>query len=208
MEIVCLDLEGVLVPEIWINVARHTGIDSLRATTRDIPDYDALMAQRLRILDDNDLKLSDIQAVIGAMGPLDGAREFVDWLRQRYQMVVLTDSFYEFVQPLMRQLEWPTHFCHRLRVDGDGRVTGYRLRMRNHKHQAIKAFQSLNFKVIAVGDSYNDTAMLEEADAGILFRAPDNVVKKFPHFPVVGEYPELQERIGLASDRFNNEKYL
>lgn len=205
MEIVCLDLEGVLVPEIWVNVAKSTGIDALRATTREVPDYDALMAQRLRLLEENDLKLSDIQAVIEAMGPLDGALDFVDWLRSRYQLVVLTDSFYEFVQPLMRQLQWPTLFCHRLSIDGGGRVAGYRLRLANHKLQAVKAFRGLNFKVIAVGDSYNDTAMLEEADVGILFRAPDNVIEEFPHFPVVVEYPELRRRISRASERIGKE---
>jgi len=204
VEIVCLDFEGVLVPEIWINVAQRTGIDALRATTRDIPDYDELMARRLRILDENGLTLDDIQAVIDSMGPLEGAREFVDWLRQRYQVVILTDSFYEFVQPLMRQLKWPTVFCHRLRVDGGGRVTGYRLRMQNHKREAVEAFQNLNFTVVAVGDSYNDTAMLEEADAGILFRAPDNVAEEFPHFPRVGGYRELRQRIGVECQRFRD----
>ena len=205
MEIVCLDFEGVLVPEIWINVAKQTGIEALRATTRDIPDYDELMIQRLRILNENGLKLSDIQAVIDAMGPLEGAGEFVDWLRQRYQLVILTDSFLEFVHPLMRQLEWPTLFCHSLQVDEGDRITGYRLRMQNHKRHAVTAFKSLNFKVIAAGDSYNDTAMLEEADAGILFRAPDNVVREFPQFPVVREYSELKEQLRLESERFKSQ---
>ena len=208
MEIVCLDLEGVLVPEIWINVAERTGIEELRATTRDISDYGVLMAQRLRLLDRHGLKMADIQAVIDSMGPLEGAEEFVDWLRRRYQVVILTDSFYEFIQPLMRQFKWPTVFCHRLRVDGGGRVTGYRLRMQNHKREAVEAFQNLNFKVVAVGDSYNDTAMLEEADAGILFRAPDNVAEEFPHFPLVGGYPELRQRIGVECERFRDEHIL
>mgnify|MGYP001445800050 CR=1 FL=1 len=204
MEIVCLDLEGVLVPEIWVSVAERTGIEELRATTRDIPDYGALMAQRLRLLDRHGLKMADIQSAIDGMGPKEGASEFVDWLNRRYQLVVLSDTFYEFAQPLMAQLGWPTLFCHRLEVDGEGRVTGYHLRLEDHKRLAVAAFRGLNFKVIAVGDSYNDTNMLAEADAGFLFRAPDNVVAEFPQFPVTGEFSELKNLLEKASGRFRN----
>ncbi len=200
MEIVCLDLEGVLIPEIWISVAERTGIEALRATTRDVPDYDALMRQRLRILDEHGLGLSDVQAASAAVGPLEGAKEFMDWLRQRFQVVILSDTFYEFAHPIMGQLGWPTLFCHRLRVDGGGRLVDYRLRMQGHKGQAVAAFRGLNFKVFAAGDSYNDTDMLKKADMGILFRPPDNVVREFPEFPVVGEYAELQDRLLEASE--------
>ncbi len=200
MEIVCLDLEGVLIPEIWISVAERTGIEALRATTRDVPDYDALMRQRLRILDEHGLGLSDVQAASAAVGPLEGAKEFMDWLRQRFQVVILSDTFYEFAHPIMGQFGWPTLFCHRLRVDGGGRVVDYRLRMRDHKVQAVAAFRGLNFKVLAAGDSYNDTGMLNEADVGILFRPPDNVAREFPRFPVVREYAGLQDRLLAASE--------
>ncbi|NQU58753.1 MAG: bifunctional phosphoserine phosphatase/homoserine phosphotransferase ThrH [Rhodospirillales bacterium] len=192
MEIVCLDLEGVLVPEIWINVAERTGIDALRATTRDIPDYDQLMAQRLAILDQNDLGINDIQDVIATMSPMEGAIEFVEVLSARYQLVILSDTFYEFAEPLMAQLNWPTLFCHRLNVE-NGKISGYTLRMADHKRAAVKAFQALNFKVFAAGDSYNDTGMLEEAELGVLFQAPDNVIAAFPHLPVRNSYRELSE---------------
>lgn len=182
VEIVCLDLEGVLVPEIWINFAERTGIEALRATTRDIPDYDVLMKQRLRILDEHGYGLPDIQAVIDEMGPMDGAREFVDWLRERFQVVILSDTFYEFAQPLMRQLGWPTLLCHKLEVNEEGRITDYILRQKDPKRMAVKAFHSLTYRVIAAGDSYNDTTMLAEADAGILFHAPQNVIDEFPQF--------------------------
>ncbi len=193
MIIACLDLEGVLVPEIWINVAERTGIDALRMTTRDEPDYDVLMGKRLAILDEHGLGLPDIQDVIGTLSPLEGAPAFVDWLRERFQVVVLSDTFYEFAAPLMRQLGFPTLFCHRLVADGKGRVTDYRLRMPDQKRAAVKAFHGLNFQVIAAGDSYNDTSMLGEADAGILFRPPDNVIEEFPDFPVTRTYDELRE---------------
>ena len=198
VEIICLDLEGVLVPEIWINVAQRTGIEALRATTRDVPDYDTLMRRRLGILEAHSLTLADIQGVSEAMGPLDGAREFLDGLRQRYQVVILSDTFYEFAEPLMRQLDWPTLFCHRLKVDGGNRVVDYDLRMPDHKAAAVRAFKSLNFKVLAAGDSYNDTTMLAEADAGILFRPPDNVVQEFPQFPVTRSYEELRSAFQRA----------
>ncbi len=202
MEVVCLDLEGVLVPEIWINVADRTGIEELRATTRDIPDYNVLMKQRLRILDQNGLKLDDIQSVINELGPMEGAREFVGWLNRHFQLVILSDTFYEFAGPLMAQLDWPTLFCHRLIVDDSGRVADYKLRIDDHKRKAVSAFRKLNFKVFAAGDSYNDTTMLAEADSGFLFRAPDNVVDEFPQFRVSHEYSELKELLMGVSDSF------
>ncbi|MCW8971042.1 MAG: bifunctional phosphoserine phosphatase/homoserine phosphotransferase ThrH [Rhodospirillales bacterium] len=202
MEIVCLDLEGVLIPEIWINFAERTGIAELRRTTRDEPDYDVLMRQRLEILDRNKLTLNDIQAVINDMGPLEGARNFVNSLRERFQVVILSDTFYEFAEPMMRQLDWPTLFCHRLEVDNDGRIANYRLRMPDHKREAVKAFHELKFHVIAAGDSYNDTSMLKEADQGILFKAPANVIEEFPQFPAVERYEELMAQIEKASPRF------
>ena len=201
MEVACLDLEGVLVPEIWIDFAERTGIAELRATTRDIPDYDVLMKQRLRILAEHGLGLTHIQEVIATMEPMPGAREFIDWLRERFQVVILSDTFYEFSQPLMRQLGFPTLFCHRLEADASGRIVDYRLRQRDAKRECVKAFQGLHFRVIAAGDSYNDTAMLGEADAGILFRAPDNVISEFPQFPSVHEYDELRSEFLKASNR-------
>ncbi|GGG49288.1 phosphoserine phosphatase ThrH [Pseudohongiella nitratireducens] len=201
MELACLDLEGVLIPEIWIDFAERTGIDELRATTRDIPDYDELMQQRLRILRENNLGLPDIQAVIDQMAPIPGAREFIDWLRERFQVIILSDTYYEFAQPLMRQLGFPTLFCHKLEVGDDGMITDYHLRQKDPKRQSVKAFHSLNYRVIAAGDSYNDTTMLSEADAGILFKAPDNVIAEFPQFPAVHEYAELKEEFLKASQR-------
>ena len=201
MEIVCLDLEGVLVPEIWINFAERTGIDELRATTRDIPDYDVLMKQRLRILDEHGYGLPDIQAVIDQMGPMEGAREFLDWLRERFQVVILSDTFYEFAQPLMRQLGWPTLLCHKLEVDANGRITDYKLRQKDPKRMSVKAFHSLQYRVIAAGDSYNDTTMLGEADAGFLLHAPQNVIEEFPQFPAMSNYEELKRAILQASHR-------
>ncbi|MFZ1640645.1 MAG: bifunctional phosphoserine phosphatase/homoserine phosphotransferase ThrH [Candidatus Contendobacter sp.] len=198
MELACLDLEGVLVPEIWINVAERTGIEALRLTTRDIPDYDQLMRGRLALLDQHGLKLSDIQRVIAGMGPLEGAREFLDWLRERFQVVILSDTYYEFAMPLMRQLGWPALFCHRLEVVDD-RVVGYTLRQADSKCQAVRAFHGLNFRVIAAGDSYNDTAMLAEADAGILFRPPRNVIDEFPQFPVAWTFEDMCEAFRKAS---------
>ena len=200
MELACLDLEGVLVPEIWINVAERTGIAELRLTTRDIPDYDQLMRGRLALLDQHRLKLSDIQRVIAGMGPMEGAREFVDWLRERFQVIILSDTYYEFAMPLMRQLGWPALFCHRLEVVDD-RVVGYTLRQAHAKREAVRAFHSLNFRVIAAGDSYNDTAMLAEAEAGILFRPPQNVIDEFPQFPVTRTFDEMREAFRQASLR-------
>ncbi|MBX3333684.1 MAG: bifunctional phosphoserine phosphatase/homoserine phosphotransferase ThrH [Nitrospira sp.] len=196
--LVCLDLEGVLVPEIWINVASKTGIEELKITTREMPDYDKLMEQRLRILDRHHLKINDIQAVIDKMGPLDGAVEFIAWLRARYQVVILSDTFYQFAEPLMRQLGFPTLFCNQLEIDGSGRIIAYHMRMTDPKRHAVAAFKSLNFRTIAAGDSYNDTAMLAEADAGFFFRPPEHLPKEFPQFPVTQTYAELQSRFESA----------
>ena len=201
MELACLDLEGVLIPEIWIEFADRTGIPELRATTRDVPDYDVLMKQRLRLLDQHGLKLPDIQAVIETMQPLEGAGEFLDWLRERFQVLILSDTYYEFAAPLMRQLGNPTLFCHRLEADAAGRVTDYVLRQKDPKRQAVKALKSLNFRVIAAGDSYNDTTMLGEADRGFLFRSPANVQAEFPQFPAVETYDELLEHLTAALHR-------
>ncbi|MDB6059900.1 MAG: thrH [Verrucomicrobiaceae bacterium] len=201
MEIACLDLEGVLVPEIWIAFAEKTGIKELRATTRDIPDYDVLMKQRLRILDEHNLGLPDIQAVIAEIKPLEGAKEFIDWLRERFQVVILSDTFYEFAQPLMRQLGFPALLCHKLETDEKGRVVNYKLRQANPKRQSVLAFKSLYYRVIAAGDSYNDTTMLAEADAGILFHAPDNVIREFPQFPAVQTFEDLKKEFLKASVR-------
>lgn len=198
MNIVCLDLEGVLVPEIWIGLAERTGIEALRATTRDVPDYDELMRRRLRILDDHGLGMHHIQAVIDEVRPFAGAREFLSWLRERYQLVILSDTFYEFARPLMRQLDWPTLFCHRLEVDADQRIVDYHLRLVDHKRAAVRAFQQLNFRVTAAGDSYNDAGMLAQAEQGILFAPPQNVIDDFPQFPVVGDYAALKDALGQA----------
>ena len=201
MELACLDLEGVLIPEIWRNFAETTGIDELQATTRDIPDYDALMKQRLRMLDEHNLGYPEIQKVIPTFSPLDGAIEFVDWLREHLQVVILSDTFYEFSQPLLRQLGFPTLLCHRLEIDENGRIIDYKLRQKDPKRASIKAFHSLKYRVIAAGDSYNDTTMLSEADQGILFKAPQNVIDEFPQFPAVFEYDELKQEFIKASNR-------
>ena len=195
MEIICLDLEGVLVPEIWISVAKKTGIDQLKATTRDIPDYDELMRQRLKIIKEHDLGLAVIQKVISELKPLEGAKTFLKWLKTEFQVVILSDTFYEFARPLMRQLEWPTLFCHRLKLDSQGQIIGYNLRMKDHKREAVKAFKSLNFRVYAAGDSYNDISMLLEADVGIFFRPPATVSEEFPQVPVTNEYEELKQHL-------------
>ena len=201
MEIACLDLEGVLVPEIWIEFAKKTGIDELRATTRDILDYDVLMRQRLRLLEQHQLGLEDIRGVISTISPMPGAREFIDWLRERFQVVILSDTFYEFSQPLMAQLGYPTLLCHRLEADVMGKIVNYKIRLKDHKRQSVIAFHELNYRVIAAGDSYNDTSMLNEADAGILFKAPANVIEEFPQFNSVTEYDELKEQFLCASQR-------
>ena len=197
--IACLDLEGVLVPEIWINVAEQSGIEALRRTTRDEPDYDKLMRYRLEILDERGLGLREIQDVIATLEPLQGAREFLDWLRESYQVVILSDTFYPFAAPLMRKLGFPLLFCHDLEVDASGRIVDYRLRMPDQKRESVLRFRELCFDVIAAGDSYNDTSMLAAAHAGILFRPPPNVVEEFPQFPVTRDYAELREAFERAA---------
>jgi phosphoserine/homoserine phosphotransferase len=199
VQLVCLDLEGVLVPEIWIAFSERTGIPELRRTTRDEPDYDKLMRFRLDLLRRNGLGLPDIQAVIRGMSPLPGARDFLDALRGSFQVVILSDTFYEFAMPLMEQLGMPTLFCHRLVADEKGFLTGYQLRIADGKRAAVRAFKALNFRVTAAGDSYNDTSMLLEADAGVLFRPPQNVIDAFPQFPVVREYEALMAAIVRAN---------
>lgn len=201
MQLVCLDLEGVLVPEIWIEFAERTGIAELRRTTREEPDYDKLMKYRLNILAEHKLGLPDIQKVISEMGPMPGAKDFLDDLRQQFQVIILSDTFYEFAMPLMKQLGMPTLFCHKLEADANGMLVNYHLRMANQKKEAVQRFKEINFKVIAAGDSYNDTAMLGEAHAGILFHPPENVIREFPQFPVTLNYGELKQAILAASAR-------
>jgi phosphoserine/homoserine phosphotransferase len=198
MQIVCLDLEGVLVPEIWIEFAGRTGIAELARTTRDEPDYDTLMRGRLDLLRQHALGLPDIQEVIAQMGPLPGAREFLDALRADYQVIILSDTFYEFARPLMRQLGSPTLFCHSLEADAAGMVVDYRLRLPDQKRQAVQHLKALNFGVVAAGDSYNDTAMLGAADRGIFFHPPESIVREFPQFPVTRSYGELRREIDGA----------
>jgi phosphoserine/homoserine phosphotransferase len=195
VELVCLDLEGVLVPEIWIGVAERTGIEELRLTTRDISDYDVLMKRRIEILNEKDLRISDIHEVIAALNPLPGARDFLDSLRASVQVAILSDTFYQFAEPLMRQLNWPSLYCNDLEIDREGRVTGYRLRQPDQKRQAVRAFKELKFTVLAAGDSYNDLSMLAEAHAGVLFRPPEQLVEEYPHFPVTNTHEELHEAL-------------
>ena len=195
MYIVCSDLEGVFVPEIWINVAEKTGIEELRLTTRDISDYDVLMKKRLSILDAHHLKLKDITDVIATMDPLEGAAEFLDWLRSSTQVIVVSDTFVQFAGPLMKKLGWPTLFCNHLSVGVDGAITDYHLRQPDGKRKSVLALKNLNYQIIAMGDSYNDITMLKEADAGILFRPPQNVVDEFPEFPVTHDYDDIRARI-------------
>jgi phosphoserine/homoserine phosphotransferase len=201
MHIVCLDLEGVLVPEIWIAFAAETGIKEFTRTTRDEPDYDKLMRWRIGLLAQHGLRLNDIQSVIARMAPLPGAREFLDTLRSRYQVIILSDTFYEFAAPLMVQLGHPTLFCHKLLVDEAGNVTDYRLRQPDQKRHAVNALKSLNFRVIAAGDSYNDTGMLGAADAGFFIHPPAGIVAQFPQFPVHSDYAGLLQSIDAASAR-------
>jgi len=195
--IVALDMEGVLTPEIWIAVSEKTGIAELRRTTRDEPDYDKLMNHRINILDQRGLKLSDIQGVIGRLHPLDGALDFLRELRAVAQVIILSDTFEEFARPLLRQLEWPTLLCHKLEVVND-RIVNYRLRISDQKKKAVAALKSLNYNVVAAGDSYNDTAMLLEANTGFLFRAPENVKKEFPRFKAIETYKDLYQLIKEA----------
>ena len=202
MKLVCLDLEGVLVPEIWIGLADRTGIDALRRTTRDNPDYDVLMSDRIRLLDEHGLEISDLQHVVSKMKPLRGALSLLKRLEPQFQIVVLSDTFYELAMPLMRVLGWPTLLCHRLKTEG-GRITGYRLRQEDPKRSAVTAFQSLNLRVIAAGDSYNDISMLTQADEGILFRPPSEVMANYPAFKVVNNYQALGDAIEAASERLD-----
>jgi len=201
MRLACLDMEGVLVPEIWINVAERTGVEELRRTTRDEPDYDKLMHYRIGVMAEHGVTLSLIQSVISAMGPLPGAVEFLDALRRDYQVVILSDTFYQFGMPLMEHLGMPTLFCHDLVIDND-MIVGYRLRQPDSKTEAVRALQSINFTCIATGDSYNDTGMLAQADAGILFRPPANVIEEFPQFPVAVDYAQLRAEFDAAAARF------
>ncbi len=201
MEIVCLDLEGVLIPEVWIKFAEKTGIDELRVTTREEPNYDVLMQRRLRILAANKLGIKEIQEVVKTIEPLPGAVEFMKWLRQHFQVIILSDTYYEFVLPLMLPLGNPTLFCHRLEIDENGMVTNYILRQKDPKRHSVEALKSLNFTVFAAGDSYNDTTMLTAADAGFLFHAPSNVIAEFPQFPALNTYAELKQAFTKASNR-------
>ena len=193
MQIVCSDLEGVFVPEIWINVAEKTGIEELRLTTRDISDYDVLMKKRLGILAENNLKLKDIQDVIAAMDPLPGALDFLNWMRSRTQVIIVSDTFTQFASPLMEKLGWPTLLCNTLVIDDAGRVADYRLRQKDGKRRVVEAFATLNYEIIAMGDSYNDISMLTTADHGILFCPPENVIEEYPELPVTQNYDELRE---------------
>ena len=201
MQIVCLDLEGVLIPEIWIEFALRTGIAEFRRTTRDEPDYDKLMQYRLALLKRHGLRLADIQQVIAGMAPMDGARDFLDALRCRYQVIILSDTFYEFADPLMAQLGRPTLFCHQLVTDAAGFVVDYRLRQPDQKRCAVDALKSLNYQVIAAGDSYNDTGMLAAADAGFFIHPPEAIVAQFPQYPVNRSYAELKASIDGAAAR-------
>ncbi len=194
----CLDLEGVLVPEIWIAFAEKTGIEKLRLTTRDIPDYDELMRGRLKILDENNLRLANIQQVIQEIKPLEGANDFLEWLKSEFQVIILSDTFYQFAGPLMAQLGYPALFCNELEVGDDDRISNYRLRQDDGKTKAVTALQSLNFQVVAVGDSYNDTGMLMKADAGIFFRPPEGILREFAQFPVTHRYDELKQEFRKA----------
>jgi phosphoserine/homoserine phosphotransferase len=204
MHIVCSDLEGVFVPEIWINVAEKTGIEELKLTTRDISDYDVLMKKRLGILEQNGLKLKDIQDVITRMDPLPGALDFIDWMRERTQVIVVSDTFTQFAGPLMEKLGYPTLFCNTLEVEADNSVVGYRLRQKDGKRKTVQALRTLCYKIIAMGDSYNDITMLKEADVGILFRPPKNVVDEYPDFPVTETYDRVKEILRKAFTELEN----
>ena len=200
----CLDLEGVLLPEIWVKFAEKTGIEELKLTTRDIPDYDQLMQARLKILADHNLKIHDIQKVIATLSPLEGAVDFLQWLKSEFQVIILSDTYYEFIGPLMKQLDYPTVFCHSLVIDENGIIADYKLRQTDQKTKAVKALQSLNFQVISAGDSYNDTGMLQQADGGILFCPPENVIKDFPQFPVAKNYAEFKSLLISTKEKILN----
>lgn len=193
MHILCSDLEGVWVPEVWINVAKKTGIDDLKLTTRDISDYDVLMKRRLKILEEHKLTLKDIQHVIAGIEPLPGAKDFLNWLRTKMQVIIVSDTFREFAEPLMAQLDRPTLLCHHLTVDNRGMIVNYNLRQPDPKRKVVEALHSLQYQVVAMGDSYNDTSMLMAANQGILFRPPQNVIDEFPQFPVVDNYEDLRK---------------
>jgi phosphoserine/homoserine phosphotransferase len=193
MYVVCSDLEGVFVPEVWINVAEKTGIPELKLTTRDEPDYNVLMRSRIKILEEKGLKLKDIQDVIATIKPLDGAVEFINWIKDRSQFIIVSDTFIQFAEPLMKQLGRPTLFCHSLVIDEENRIVDYKLRQKDPKKKTVEALQGLEYKVIAMGDSYNDTSMLQQAEVGILFCPPDNVIKDFPDLPVVYNYEDLKK---------------
>jgi phosphoserine/homoserine phosphotransferase len=201
--IACLDLEGVLLPEIWIKFAEKTGIDELKVTTRDIPDYSKLMQKRLDILQAHNLKINDIQNVINTLEPLEGAKEFLFWLKSEFQVIILSDTFYEFSGPLMKQLDYPTLFCHQLVVDNKGSIVDFHLRQEDQKTKAVKALQGLNFKVIAAGDSYNDIGMLQQADRGILFCPPESVIKEFPQYPIANNYKGFQDLLISARQKLS-----
>lgn len=199
MKIACLDFEGVLVPEIWISLAEQTGIDDLRLTTRDIPDYDELMGYRLNIMAKQGLGFNALTAAAAALAPLPGAAEFLNWLRGEYQVAIISDTFHELAQPLLAQLDYPMVLCHRLEVAADGTIAGYRLRQKDPKRHAVKAFQSLQYEVVATGDSYNDITMLEQADHAMLFRPSDKVRADYPDYPVASDYAELRAMFAAAS---------
>ena len=199
--IACLDLEGVLLPEIWIKFAEKTGIDELKITTRDIPDYSELMRARLSILKSHNLKIDDMQDVIKTLEPLEGAKEFLLWLKSEFQVIILSDTFYEFTGPLMKQLDYPTLFCHQLVIDNKGSIIDFHLRQEDQKTKAVKALQGLNFKVISAGDSYNDTGMLKQADSGILFCPPESVIKEFPQYPIAKNYSEFKALLMSAREK-------
>ena len=199
--IACLDLEGVLLPEIWIKFAEKTGIDELKKTTRDIPDYSKLMKMRLQILENHNLRINDIQDVIKTLKPLEGAKEFLSWLKSEFQVIILSDTFYEFSGPLMKQLDYPTLFCHQLVIDDKGSIVDFHLRQEDQKTKAVKALQGLNFKVISAGDSYNDTGMLQQADSGILFCPPESVMKEFPQFPIANNYKDFKALLLSAREK-------
>ena len=200
--VTCLDMEGVLTPEIWLAVAEKTGVKELNVTTRDIPDYDELMKLRLGILSKHHIRIQDITRVVENLRPLEGADEFLGWLRERCQVIILSDTYYDLVEPLMRQLGFPTLFCHTLEIDQSGTIVGYHLRLKDQKRHAVAALKGLGFRVLAAGDSYNDISMLKEADAGIFFRPPDNIKTEYPQFPVTQSYMKLKEelfRVGRMS---------
>lgn len=198
MHIACLDFEGVLVPEIWVGLAERTGIEALRATTREIPDYDDLMRMRLRVMNEHGLRFADVRAAGEALEPLPGAREFLDWLREEYQVAIVSDTFYEVAMPLIKKLGSPTLLCHRLDVTADGRLSGYRLRQPDPKRSAVRGFHSMQYKVVATGDSYNDIPMLEEADLSWFFQPPANVARDYPQIPVARNYAELRSAFESA----------